>query len=614
MADLTGFETPGLQPCAWSGSVQEFLAAEPGSILRALTHHLRETGEPQLLAWRNSIETLTVGLKEALPQAAECGLVLEYELPRSGGRRPDLIFLNNGTILLVEFKNRVTPEAADIDQVLGYLRDLSEYHVGCREKTIIPVLVPLGFQDPPREEHGVRIVAPKDLVKIIKAEAAHQRTHPPDTPGWVGAAFEPLPALVEAARLLFENQPLPRIRTAEAENIPRRVARMEEFINQALAKGERRLILVTGVPGSGKTLIGLQTAYSRSISERAVMLSGNGPLVMVLQYVLHSNEFVRSLKTYLRDHLITRKQPLGERVAIFDEAQRAWDRNRVLSRHQGDLTDSEPALLLSLANQVTGGFVVIGLMGEGQEIHAGEESGIQNWVDAVQRTPGWTVVGPAHLAHAFMAAKLTYLTEPLFSLTTSLRSRKAGQISRWVEQLLSGDLDEASRISQALTTIGYPMRMSRNFEALKSYVRERTEGLQDKRIGLIASSKFRKVEPYGIRAASHDFYYYGQWYEEGAEHAKSGSRLETSISEFGCQGLELDLPLLCWGPDLRWEATRWASHLGKARVVRDPHQLRLNAYRVLLTRGRDGLAIFVPPLPELDSTSVALKRAGVATL
>jgi hypothetical protein len=212
------------------------------------------------------------------------------------------------------------------------------------------VLVPLGFPNPPREEHGVRIVAPRDLAKIIKEIAAHARSHPPDTKSWIDAPYEPLPALVEAARLLFEHKPLPRIRAAEAENIPGRIARMEALINDAVAKGERRLILVTGVPGSGKTLIGLQTAYSRSLSAPAVMLSGNGPLVSVLQYVLDSSAFVQPLKNYLRDRLIRRRTPQRERVVIFDEAQRAWDRDRVLAKHQGDLSDSEPALLLSLSH------------------------------------------------------------------------------------------------------------------------------------------------------------------------------------------------------------------------------------------------------------------------
>jgi hypothetical protein len=187
-------------------------------------------------------------------------------------------------------------------------------------------------------------------------------------------------------------------------------------------------------------------------------------------------------------------------------------------------------------------------MGEGQEIHAGEESGIQNWVDAVARDQGWSVVGPAHFAQAFSASGIRYDTEPLFNLTASLRSKKAGRLSAWVEKLLAGDLAGARDIAKDLMAIGYPLRMSRNMESLKAYIRGRFEGRPEKRTGVIVSSKFRKIDLYGVRSAPQNFYYYGQWYEEPPTHLKSGCRLETAISEFGCQGLELDLPLMCWGP------------------------------------------------------------------
>lgn len=600
--------------CAWAGTAAEFLAQPGTDLLRVLTHQRRETGSPQLFAWRNSLESLRGVLTSCLPMVADCGVVLEYELPRSGGRRPDLIFLNNGIVLVIEFKNRVVPEAADIDQVLGYVRDLSEYHSGCREKTLRAVLIPLGFQDPPREEQGVTIVGPKDLGRIIREVSGRPRRSPPDIDSWIGSAYEPLPALVEAARLLFERKPLPRIRAAEAADIPGRVAKVEETIRQALAHKESKLVLVTGVPGSGKTLIGLQTAYSRNLGVPAVMLSGNGPLISVLQYVLDSSAFVQPLKNYLRDVLIRGRKTPRERVVIFDEAQRAWDRDRVLAKHQGDLDSSEPALLLSLAEKADGGFVVVALMGEGQELHAGEESGIGNWVDAVLGSSGWSVIGPGHLEKAFVSRGVRYEREPLFDLNVSLRSRKAGQLAAWVEALLAGKIDEARKTALALVRMGYPIRLSRNIEALKTYIQERFDGRPAKRTGLIVSSKFRRVEEYGISMAPQRFYYYGQWYEDPPAKPKSGSRLETAISEFGCQGLELDLPLLCWGPDLRWKDGGWESFLGRPRVVKDPHRLRVNAYRVLLTRGRDGLAIFVPPIRELDATCEALLRSGIAAL
>lgn len=600
--------------CAWSGTAKDFLNTSDQDLLTALTHAQRETGAPQLYAWRNSIEELRAALNSCQPEVQDCGLVLEYELPRSGGRRPDLIFLNNGIVLVIEFKNRLLPEPSDLDQVLGYRRDLSEYHVGCRGKELRPVLIPLGYVGPAYVEETVHVMAPKDLRGLIKELVGHPRSSIPNTSDWVRSSYESMPALVEAARLLFERNPLPRIRTAEAADIPRRVERMESCIREAIGRDERRLILLTGVPGSGKTLIGLQTAYSRNLGTTPVMLSGNGPLVMVLQYILNSKEFVQPLKNHLRDVLVKNRQDQIRRVVVFDEAQRAWDRDRVLAKHQGDLTASEPSLLLSIADRAPGGFAVVALMGEGQEIHAGEESGIKNWVDAVLGASSWKVLGPSHLKDPFDRASIPYQTEDLFDLTVSLRSRKAGQIANWTEALLDGRLAEAGSLASELASIGYPIRISRNLDHIRRYLKERFDGVEAKRTGLIASSKFRKLGEYGVVLPPQNFFYYGQWYEDPPTKPRSGSRLELAISEFGCQGLELDLPVLCWGPDLRWDGMKWVSHLGKPRLVKNPHQLRLNAYRVLLTRGRDGMLVFIPPLVEMDSTFLALGQAGAALL
>jgi len=197
------------------------------------------------------------------------------------------------------------------------------------------------------------------------------------------------------------------IKTAAAAKIPEVVARIEAIAREAQDKPAKSLVLVTGVPGAGKTLVGLQCAYSSVARIPSIFLSGNGPLVQVLKYQLDSERFVRDLKPYLREHLVRHKErPPDERMVIFDEAQRAWDRDRVLEKHAGELNDSEPALLLQIGNKSPLGFTVVALMGEGQEIHAGEESGIQNWVDAVSRSGNYVVYGPGHLRAAFVAKGL----------------------------------------------------------------------------------------------------------------------------------------------------------------------------------------------------------------
>lgn len=103
-------------------------------------------------------------------------------------------------------------------------------------------------------------------------------------------------------------------------------------------------------------------------------------------------------------------------------------------------------------------------------------------------------------------------------------------------------------------------------------------------------------------------------YQYDRNDPHSCCRLDLAISEFGCQGLELDLPIVCWGPDLIWEDVKWEPRIGRARVVKDPKRLRFNAYRVLLTRGRDGVLIYVPRLDTLDQTYSALLRSGAQEL
>lgn len=596
------------------GSLGVFLSTPQEAILRDLSRAQREKGTPQILAWDRCLVTLRNELSICLPEAADFSLILEFELPRSGGRRPDLIILENGTVLVIEFKNRVEAEKADIDQVLGYVRDLQNYHAACRERELIPILVPIGWSHDARMYEGVHIVSPRGLAGIVRDFAKKDRRRPADPRAWIAAPYEPLPALLEASRLLFERQPLPRIKTAESARIPETVALVEGRIRQAAATRRRHLVLITGVPGSGKTLVGLQLAHSRSLGAPAIFLTGNGPLAQVLRYSLRSSEFVLEVRSYLREHLVRRPAPPRESAVIFDEAQRAWDRDRVLSRHQGDLAASEPELLMQIAQRAPGGFSIVALIGEGQEIHAGEEAGIGQWAEAAIATGGWDIIGPPHLKEIFTSRGLGFEDEQLLNLTTSLRSHRAADTNRWVEAVLAGRIAEAGQLADTLRGQDFPIYISRNLEKLKEYARDRYQSDPARRYGLLASSKFRKLGEWGVQPARHNYWYYGQWYDAPRDDPQSCCRLNLAISEFGSQGLELDLPIVCWGPDLAWKNGRWQVHVGRARLVKDPARIRMNAYRVLLTRGRDGLLIFIPPMESLTPTSGILLRAGAKPL
>lgn len=239
------------------------------------------------------------------------------------------------------------------------------------------------------------------------------------------------------------------------------------------------------------------------------------------------------------------------------------------------------------------------------------------WADAVAgSTDRWLVHGPAAHQELFAARGIPYAVEPALNLDTSLRAQSAVDLHRWVSHVLDrGALDDARPIALRLRDAGFPIYVTRDLEAAKDYVLTRFSVEPDRRYGLIASSKAHNLGPYGLDPGfqATKRIQPGAWFNDGPESAASCCRLDTVITEFQCQGLELDLPVVCWGDDFWWEDGRFATRPARRqRLVRDPHQLRTNTYRVLLTRGREGLVVFVPRTPEarMDATAEALVCAG----
>jgi hypothetical protein len=559
---------------------------------------------------------------EATAGASAYAAILEYVLPRDI-RRPDVVVLENGTVLVIEFKQGTRISVADVDQVQAYARDLREYHAACHERRVVPILVPIGYRGEV-VHRGEVIVTPADrLHEQILAMTSGGAGHVPDTREWLRSPYDPLPSLVHASRRIFEQEPLPRIKRAVSAGLPDAFARLLEIASEAKRDGSRRLVLVTGVPGSGKTLLGLELAHAAALQEIvggdakcAVLLSGNDPLVDVLQYALKSTAFVQSLKAFLVEYHVRSNAAPPEHVLVFDEAQRAWDRKKVSSKHRGELGDhTEPELLLEIADRVPGWSVVVALVGDGQEIHVGEEAGLVLWADALRDRSSWRVHVPPRIAAELRGAAPLH-EEPYFDLDTTLRTHTAADLHRWVRTLLDGDLDRARSIREALSD--YSIYVTRDLELARRYLSRRYAGLSDRRFGMLASSCAtnllgftRRLKEDGVGVK------YGRWYE-GKPHGDNwcGS-LRTAVSEFGCQGLELDGALVCWGDDLTWTGSGWAQLAGKKRRgAQNSARLRANAYRVLLTRARDGMCVFVPPEPAkvMDPVVEALERAGAERL
>lgn len=608
----------------WAGTVEAFLEIPAPVLLESLEeHHARlmheQPSSSQRAAWASEHAAMTQALRDvaiAVPEAGRWSIVFEYELPMEGGRRPDVVVLAGDAVVVLEFKESGLWQQSFVDQVQAYASDLAEYHGETHGREVIPILVLAGSRDAARVDGDVVTTTPGDLSHYL---VSSYRPGTIDLDRWLHAPYEPLPTLVAAARRIFRDEPLPHVRRALSVGIPDTVNLLMSLIDRTEKQKERLLAFVTGVPGSGKTLVGLRVVYERS-SERAeaTFLSGNGPLVAVLRDALKSGVFVRDLHAFIKTY------GLGDRVAqqhviVFDEAQRAWD--RAYMRTKRDVDASEPQLLVRAGERVTDWAALVGLVGDGQEIHSGEEAGMPQWREAAavpSATKQWKIHCPPRLASEFDG--LPVETHEQLDLTVSLRSKRADEIHRWVAHLLEGSISLAARLATRIQSDAYPMYLTRDIDDARAYVRNRFEDEPERRYGLLASSHdklLRRLNPpidNGYQATTQTMNY-GRWFNGELSDPRSSLHLEQPITEFGCQGLELDLPILCWGDDYRWDGSEWIKRPIRRRYPQeDPEQLLLNSYRVLLTRGREGLVIFVPPVETLDQTEHALLAAGARPL
>jgi hypothetical protein len=609
----------------WSGALLELTQRDSAEITPLLAEHYRglnseEPSDSHIQAWRSSLKAARAAaawLIEKRPEAAGWHVVFEYELPRERGRRPDMVLLAGDIIVVVEFKGYADAMLAHVDQVEAYVRDLGDYHAGSHGCRIVPVLC-LTASRRPNAQDGETIITSGDhlgeALMMATAEATARNTLVPEA--WLNADYQPLPSLIKAARIIFEHEDLPHIRRAESAGIPETIAVLDRVADKARSDGESHLVLVTGVPGAGKTLVGLQFVYESHFGEadgqRAVFLSGNAPLVTVLQYTLKSKVFVQGVLGFLRSYGGTREALPMEHIWVFDEAQRAFDAEMAQEKRGEPI--SEPEDFLRLGERLDSWALMVGLIGEGQEINRGEEAGIAQWNDAlgVMDKP-WAVHCPPSLADVFSNAASVDIV-PSLSLDTTLRSHRAEQIHEWVSLLLDGRLEECKTLSRVLIDQGFEMYVTRDIEAARLYVRERYAGMQDARYGLLASSKARNLMTYGFM---NEYQFtknmrVGPWFADDPSSSYSCCAMRDTATEFQCQGLELDMPIIGWGHDLWWTGAMW--DCSTRYKVKNPRQIRLNAYRVLMTRGRDGFIVFVPPEPKYTPVFDALVDAGCPTL
>jgi hypothetical protein len=638
---------PGVGESAtgWTSDFRTFGREPKHVIVDSLRSFIRDASPEQVRAWSDSVPRLQHEVGEIVEIDAASGAfaaILEYELPLES-RRPDAILLLRSGVLVIEFKGRLEARDADIDQADAYARDLRCYHAACEGRDILPVLVPTRMRGYAGLQRGVHVCGPDALDMLVARLEQGRQEQPIDVRAFLSAeAYRPLPTLVRAARELFyDHGRLRRVHRAAAATDGATTV-ISEIVHEAARTRTRRLVLLTGVPGAGKTLVGLRLVHAHFIddlaaarstgqpSAPAIFLSGNGPLVEVLQYELRDaggggRTFVRHVKDYVKAH--ARGRVPAEHVIVFDEAQRAYDAAMVAEKHKipVEAAHSEPELFVGLGARIPDWGVLVGLIGSGQEIHKGEEAGLRQWALAIAAADGgagWVVHGPPAMAEVF--AGLRFEAHPALSLDVTLRSHLASDVHRLVGGLVAGEAPERlSSLAVEVEAAGFKSWVTRDKGLAEAYLRARYAEDRDARFGLLASSRDRDLVRFGV---ANDFQStkrlrFGPWYGDGddAEGGRSCRHLRDCVTEFGAQGLELDAALVAWGTDFirrggSWSTERMARYKRTGAQVQDPARLRANSYRVLLTRARDANVVFVPPLPELDETFAYLRDAGFREL
>jgi hypothetical protein len=633
-------EGPLYDRFGWQSSLETFSRSEPRVVRIQLQRFVADASPEQVRAWDQSIPWLQRECRELEERdyaSKEYTAILEYELPRDS-RRPDVIVLERGCVAVLELKGVLHPSRAALDQVFGYARDLRAYHAACAGRAVTPVLLVRGGDAVAIDRDGVHIVGPEGLDSLLERLSASGEPVIDAQEFLALDAYAPLPTIVQAARELFHRRELPMIKRARAATDPA-LQCISAIAREAAQTNTRHLVLLSGVPGSGKTLVGLQLVHAHwlddlavprangRLASPAVYLSGNGPLIQVLQDALKDaggggRTFVQAIKDYVRQHARLGAPVPPEHLIVFDEAQRAHDAERVAHVHGGPVGMSEPEHLIEFCDRIPSWCVLVGLIGDGQAIHVGEEGGVPLWCDAVRQSKHateWTVHAAPAFAETFRNLPGPTQWNPALSLDTEIRFHLIPKVHQFVAGLLNGlPSNHLHLLADELHEGGHRFLLTRDLETARSYLRERYADARFARYGLVASSKDKWLPQFGVDNTFQTTKQLrvGPWYNADPTDERSCCRLETVATEFSSQGLELDCALLAWGSDLLWTEDGWTIEFaGKNRPpLKDPLTVRKNVYRVLLTRGRDGTIVFVPPSGRMDGTVERLKAAGIRML
>lgn len=654
----------------YSSSIREFLAALPDTVLGEVARNCGFNIEPsQRNAWLRQIDILK---RQLTPWADSGQLFFEFVVPRMG-RRIDVLAIIRNTVFVVEFKVGESHfTRAALDQVWDYALDLKNFHEPSHGVTIAPILVATeadnGFSAVAASHHNDGVLmpiktGPNSLRACIEQVLWLSEGPVINADNWVQGRYKPTPTIVEAASALYGQHSVADLSRSDAgaKNLSVTSAAVDEVIESARSQRKKAICFITGVPGAGKTLVGLDVATKHmdaSSELHSVYLSGNGPLVKILCEALTRDEITRakaknlrlrvgetrkSVEAFIQNvhhfrdaYLVDAKAPV-DHVVIFDEAQRAWtleQTTKFMAQKKGrsNFNRSEPEFLISCMDRHPDWAVVICLVGGGQEINTGE-AGISEWLHAIERHYGsWEVHISPHLTDSEYAAtdaitSLKQRAHVVFNeglhLSVSMRSFRAEHVSAFVKHLLDRDKVQASAALQSVQQ-RYPIMVTRDLSKAKQWLKSQARGTE--RFGIVVSSQAERLKPHAINVRSPMDPVH--WFLDEKDDVRSSYYLEDVATEFHVQGLELDWACVVWDADLRVGPEGWRHHQFVGNKWQNIHKAERklylkNAYRVLLTRARQGMVIVVPQGDPEDPTRDAafydpifqyLIEIGVSTL
>ena len=558
----------------------------------------------QVIAWKDCFMKLKEELKKV---NLEGYIIFEYILPMEGGRRPDVILLLEKKVIILEFKMKRKYLQADLDQLKGYYRDIVGYHKESETLEVIPFLVVTLTENMYEKVDGKYNTCSSNMLLKILEPMLGMKNLSISPQKWMNSEYFPLPTLINSAIDIFKNNNIKELKMAKSAGIYVALKKLKRISSWTTNQDQNKynsISFVTGVPGAGKTLLGLEFVHN---SRDGMFLSGNGPLVKVLQYALKSNTFVTDLYKFKSEYSNNNKQP-HTNIIVFDEAQRAWDEEKNFKYKK-----SEPRCIIEIADKTIKNCHYLALIGEGQKIYTGEEKGIELWMEALKKSKNlWYVTCPESLKNYFEGidnVKVSSIRE--FNLDSSLRTHIATKYPEWVRDILDNKINK--NLAQEIQKNEFNMYITRNLDKAKEYCRTRYKGVLNKKYGLLVSSKTR-IFLKDIKAKKiNDKNKLGPWFHDDINSIKSCCSFNEVATEFDCQGLEIDMPIVCWGEDLIYTGSEWKKYT-QDKKLKDPHRIRINSYRVLLTRGRDGVIIYIPKDKKLDETSEFLLKAGMKKL